>query len=268
VLPLRWVQLLGRLLGALWFEALPIRRRVALDNLGHAFPELPRRQHRLIAARAFEHVAITVLELFWLGRRHRRALERVISVEGLDEYDRIRGEGRGVVAVTAHLGNWDLLACSQALAGVPLSVVTKELGAPGLSRLWMERRRDAGVTLVPARGSALAILRTLRRGEVVGLIVDQRTPADEGGALIPFFGRPAWTTLAPHVLAARTGAALLPVWSSRRRDGTHVVRIGPEIALEPTPEATMTAINELVERWIRWHPEQWLWHHRRWADAE
>jgi KDO2-lipid IV(A) lauroyltransferase len=262
------VQRLGRLLGAIWFEALPIRRRVALDNVGLALPELPRRQRRLIAARAFQHVATTVLELLWLGRRHHRALERAVDVEGLEEYRRIRDAGRGVVAVTAHLGNWDILACSQALAGVPLNVVTKELGAPGLSRLWMERRRDAGVSLVPARGSALALLRALRRGEVVGLIVDQRTPAGEGGALVPFFGRPAWTTLAPHVLAARTGAALLPVWSSRRRDGTHLVRIGPEIALAPTPEATMAAINGLVERWIRWHPDQWLWHHRRWADAD
>lgn len=268
MLPLRWVQRLGRLLGAIWFEVLPIRRRVALENVGRAFPELPRRQRRLIAARAYQHVATAVLELAWLGPRHHRDLERAVRVEGLEEYRRVRAEGRGVVAVTAHLGNWDILACSQALAGVPLSVVTKELSAQGLNRLWMERRRSAGVALVPARGSALAILRALRRGDVVGLIVDQRTPADEGGALVPFFGRPAWTTLAPHVLAARTGAAVLSVWSTRRRDGTHLVQIGPEIALAATPEATMTAINELVERWIRWHPEQWLWHHRRWADAE
>lgn len=262
------MQRLGRLLGLLWFEALPIRRRVAIENVGRAFPELPRRRRRLIAGRAFQHVATTVLELLWLGRRRHQALERAIRVEGFEEYRRVRDQGRGVVAVTAHLGNWDVLACSQALAGVPLSVVTKELGAPGLSRLWMERRRDAGVTLVPAHGSALAILRALRRGEVVGLVVDQRTPAAEGGALVPFFGRPAWTTLAPHVLAARTGAALLPVWSTRRPDGSHLVRIGPEIPLAPTPEATMTAINATVERWIRWHPDQWLWHHRRWADAE
>ena len=267
-MPLRWVQRLGCLLGWLWFHALPIRRRVVLENLGRAFPELSPGRRRLIAAGVFGHVATTALELLWLGPRRHARLDRVVRVEGLEQYRALRDQGRGVVAVTAHLGNWDFLACSQALAGVPLSVVTKELHAPGLSRLWMERRRDAGVTLIPARGSVLAILRALRRGEVVGLVVDQRTPADEGGALLPFFGVPAWTTLAPHVLAARTGAALLPVWSTRARDGTHVVRIGAEIAIGRTPEETMTAVNHVVEAWVRWHPEQWLWLHRRWAAAD
>lgn len=263
-LPIGWVQRLGRLLGALWFSIVPIRRPVVVENLSTALPELSSSRRRAIAKQTFQHVATTVLELLWLSRPRFEDLEHLVSVEGLENYHRVREAGRGVIAVTAHIGNWDLLACSQAIAGIPLHIVTKELSARRLSQLWMNRRREAGIAFIPARKSILAILRALRRGEVVGMVVDQRTAADEGGVLLPFFGRPAWTTRAPHILAARTGAALLPVSSYRRRDGRHVVSVGEELELESTPEATMESINHHVEKWVRQNPEQWLWLHRRW----
>lgn len=264
-LPLRWVQALGLALGRIWYHLVPLRRRVALDNLARAFPEVPARQRARIAAGSFSHVATTVLELLWLDEGRGRRLGSIVSVEGFERYEAIRRSGRGVLAVTAHLGNWDLLACSQALRGVPLHVVTKELSSEGLSRLWMERRRETGVRLLPAAGSIRQVLRALRDGEVVALVVDQRTPAGEGGIESPLFGAPVWTTRAPATLAARTGAALLPVVSTRGRDGTHRVRIGPEIRPGRTAAETTAAINRQIERWVRWCPEQWLWIHRRWA---
>lgn len=263
-LKLSTVQRLGALLGTIWCWLLPIRRRVVRQNIAYALPELSARTRRQIAARCYRHVATTVLELFWLTGRPRPELDQVVVVTGLEHYERVREQRRGVVAVTAHLGNWDLLACSQALSGVPLSVVTKELSAQRLSRIWMEARERMGVKLLPSRGSILAVLRTLRRGEVIGLVVDQRTAADEGGAEVAFFGRPAMTTTAPHVLAARTGAAVLPVFSYRASDGVHHVEVGAEIETRSSAIATMTAINEAIEQAIRAHPEQWLWLHRRW----
>ncbi len=239
---------------------------MVLDNLAIAFPDKSAWSRRRIAARTFQNVAITVIELLWLGKTRHGEVWEFTSVTGLEHYHEIRNQGRGVIAVTAHLGNCDMLACSQALSGVPLNIVTKELSAEGLSAVWMERRIAAGVTLLPARGSILTIIRTLRKGEVLGLVVDQRTPRDQGGATLPFFGLPAWTTLAPHILAARTGAALLPVWSSRKPDGSHRVRIGPEISLETSAEETMTTINAMIENWIRSNPDQWLWLHRRWRS--
>lgn len=235
-----------------------------MKNLSSALPLLLKSDHRAIAIGTFQHVATTVLELLWLSRRRFEDLERLVAIEGLEHYHRVKEEGRGVIAVTAHIGNWDLLACSQAIAGVPLHVVTKELSSRRLNKLWMDRRREAGIVFIPARKSTLTILRALRRCEVIGMVVDQRTAADEGGVVVNFFGRSAWTTQAPHVLAARTGAALLPVWSHRRSDGTHVVTIGEELALESTPQATMESINAFVEAWIQQYPEQWLWLHRRW----
>ena len=265
LLPLRWVQRLGRWIGWLWSHLVPVRARVVTQNLALAFPELAPRVRRRIAHGCFAHVATTVLELFWLARQSREAVAAVVRVEGIEHYTAASEDGRGVIAVTAHLGNFDLLACSQALAGVPLHVVTKRLAASRLNEIWMERRRAAGVRLLAQSGSLEEILGALRRGDVVGLVVDQRTPAEDGGRLMDFFGAPAWTTLAPAVLGRRTGAAILPVMTVRLRDGTHLVRVGSEIRPGATSLATTADLNRRLEKWIRWNPEQWLWLHRRWA---
>ena len=251
-------------MGLIWYYLVPIRRRVVASNIASVFPHLSARQKRRIARGALQNVTVGALELLWLSRRKREDLQRLVEVKGIDVFNRIREQGRGVVAVTAHLGNWDILACSQAAAGVPLTVVTKELSSPRLNQLWMQSRVGSGLRLLPSKGSIREIMKTLRQGEVIGLVVDQRTPKEEGGELLPFFGRDAWTTLAPAVLAARTGAALIPVFTYRRRDGTHIVSICDEIAPASSSLATMVRINVLLERWIRNHAEQWLWLHRRW----
>lgn len=258
------MQRIGRALGWLWYYAVPIRRGVVRDNLDLALPELDPHHRRRIALGAFRHVATTALELLWSSHRPVEELLRAVRVEGLDHYQRIRAQGRGVVAVTAHLGNWDLLACSQAAAGVPLTVVSKALASPRLNRIWMRSRSRAGLRLLPPRGSIAELIRRLREAEVVGLVVDQRTPRSEGGQRIPFFGREAWTTVAPAVLAARTKAAILPVFAFRGDDGRHVVEILPEIEPGASGSATMARINSLLEDRIRARPEQWLWLHRRW----
>jgi len=265
-LPISWVQALGRVLGAIWYHVLPIRRRVVARNLALALPDVPLARRRAIARGTFAHVATVVLELLWSSRRTPVQLGRLVEVHGLDRYRVVREQGRGVVAATAHLGNWDLLGCSQAGAGVPLTIVTKTLSSPRIDRLWNRSRLASGLRLAAASGSIAQVIRSLRRGEVVGLVVDQRCPASEGGVRLPFFGHAAWTTIAPAVLAARTGAAILPVMTFRRRDGTHVVLVGEEIERRATAPATMAHVNSILERWIRNHPDQWLWLHRRWRQ--
>lgn len=251
-------------MGTLWYQLVPIRRRVVREQLKLAFPEFDGKQIRDISAAVFRNLATTVLEILWLGRADSRQITDLVEIRGLENYEKLRAQGRGVIAITAHMGNWDLVACTQALSGVPLNVVTKTLKTRGFSNTWMESRQRSGVRLLGMRGSALALVRALRKGEVVGLVVDQRTSIEEGGAAIPFFGRPALTTLAPHQLARRTNAALLPVWSFRCNKGNHVLVIDEELPLGATSEETMALVNEKVESWIRKKPEQWLWLHRRW----
>jgi KDO2-lipid IV(A) lauroyltransferase len=136
----------------------------------------------------------------------------------------------------------------------------------------MESRRASGLNIFAERGGVREVLRWLRRGNVLGLVVDQRTPPSRGGIRAPFMGQQVWTSTAAAKLALRTGAALVPVRIERRPDGEHDMFVEREIEVDaargPEAERRLTArINRVVERWVRARPELWLWLHRRFADV-
>ena len=177
-----------------------------------------------------------------------------------------------MIVVTAHFGNFDLLACSQAQRGYPLAIVSRELHGGGSNRYWMESRQTSGLSIFRERGGVRDVLRWLRKGNVLGLVVDQRTPPARGGVRAPFMGQEVWTSTAAAKLALRTGAALLPVRIERREDGDHDLFVEAEIEHDSEPgveaEHRLTArINEIVAGWVRARPEHWLWLHRRFADV-
>jgi KDO2-lipid IV(A) lauroyltransferase len=268
-LPFRAAQRVGAALGAVVHHLLPIRRGEVRRRIGERLGLGPLDARR-VARDCYRHLGTSALEFLWLAGRAPAALAPWIRHRGLEHFEGARAAGRGVVVATAHTGNWDLCACAEALRLGPLDVVTKSLRARGLDRYWMERRRQRAVRLHPARGSLAALVRSLRGGGVVALVIDQR--ADDGGVALPFLGAPAATSLAAATLAARTGAALVPVFSRRAADGSHVVDIEPSVVIDralPVSDAIVAATracNEALERAIRRAPEQWLWLHRRWDD--
>jgi len=271
----RRAQALGAFLGLVWFHALRIRRGVVRENLALALPHRGD-EHAAIAREAFRNVGINGLELLRLRTMPTAALAALVRVHDLQRYEAALARGRGVIVVTAHIGNFDLLACTRAMAGVPLAIVSRELHAGGSNRFWMETREASGLRIFPERAAPRRSLRWLREGRVLGIVVDQRTGPERGGIRVPFFGREVWTSSMAARLAERTGAALLPVRIRRADDGTHDVLVEPELADpssrpdEPAGARTLAActeINRVVERWISDVPGQWLWLHRRFLDT-
>ncbi len=179
--------------------------------------------------------------------------------------------GKGVIVVTAHMGNYDLAACAQAIRGVPINAIVKTIHWPPAHRFIFGSRERAGLKLISARGSKDDIRAALTRGEVVVFIIDQHM-LPRHGIICEFFGHPASTTPAPTRFALDTGAPIVPLWTYRKdRSGAHVLCVEPELVPE-TPYEDRDAnlrhnterLNRLVESWIRQQPEQWLWLHRRW----
>jgi len=258
---------LATLLGWLWFHLFPVRRRVALDNLRRAFPELRRRERRRLGAACFRHLACCALEFLRMPRLLEGQAKGLFEVEGEENLKQARAAGRGIIAVTGHLGSFDLLACYAARRWFELHVVSREQKVGWINRYWMESRRRWGVKILPPRGSALTIHRLLRNGAVVALLIDQHQPH---GLVCEFFGRPAACTTAPALLAYQTGALLLPVWSERLGPDKHRLHIAPaQEADRSRPrseevEKLTRQLNLWLEDCIRKRPEQWLWLHRRW----
>jgi KDO2-lipid IV(A) lauroyltransferase len=198
-----------------------------------------------------------------------------MSPEGGEALRRAASLGRGVVVATAHTGNWDLTACAAARwlsreLGAPLTVVTKRLSWEALDRYWQRLRAERGVSLVDAQGAATAVRDALVARGVVGLLVDQAPERASGVISLPFFGRPARHDLAPVVLAAKARAPLLLMLGFRTADGLH--RLEVVDTLDPADlrggrdawEQATLRISASLEAFVRAHPEQWLWLHRRW----
>jgi len=262
---------LGGWLGLAWFHGLRIRRGVVFRNLALALPERAA-EHRRIAREAYRQLGVTALELMAMRSLGPQELAARVRPRGLGYFEEAAARGRGVIVVTAHFGNFDLLACSQAARGVSLAIVSRELGRGGGNRFWMETRTASGLRILPRRGSGRGLLRWLRQGRVLGLVVDQRTGPRDGGLLTPFLGVPAWTTTAPAALALATGAAIVPVRLERGPDGDHELIVEPEIPLQPGDRdqaiaRTTGAINDAVGAWVAARPEHWMWLHRRFEGA-
>jgi len=272
-LPWSWMRPLGAGLGLLAGSVLRIRRRHVEASLqGAGIPAAG------VARRVYTSLGAGVFELLWLTGRPPEALAAcfTMSPEAAAALTRAGSLGRGVVVATAHTGNWDLTACAVArwLSPTPLTVVTKRLSWAALDRYWQRLRADRGVTLLDARGAAGGVRAALAAGSVVGLLIDQAPERASGVATFPFLGRPARHDLAPVLLAARARVPILVMVGWRTADGRH--RLELVESLEPgelrggrLASARATArIAAALEGFVREHPEQWLWLHRRWKQGK
>ncbi|MEK7367812.1 MAG: lysophospholipid acyltransferase family protein [candidate division NC10 bacterium] len=261
---------LGRLLGRLWYAVDARHRKIALENLARAFGSRTTAAEReAIARNHFIHLGYTFVETCRLRGLSAARLEQVVRVEGVEHRQRARERGRGVVVVTAHFGSWEVLTRAWLLVGEAAAIVARPLDNP-LLEAWIAGIRTAGGNrVIPKRHAFRHLVETLRRGGTVAMLLDQNV-AREQGVFVDFFGTLACTTTAATLAARRTGAALLPVVCPRRAPGCFTVRIGKEIPVAVTGDrrrdilATTAEATAVLEGFIREHPEQWFWVHRRW----
>ena len=223
-----------------------------------------------VARGMYLSLARGVLEL--VGMLFRGPERRLSEAFPWARIEALRASSQGAVIATAHTGNWDLVACAVA-SRMPLTVVTKRLHVRAADALWQRTRSRRGVRLVQAGGAARAAARALGAGEFVAMLVDQAPERRRGAVRLPFLGAPAWVDLSPALCALRARSPLVVAFPRRLPGGAHTVEIADVLTppLHPTREwavEAMTQVTVLLERFVREHPEQWLWMHRRWKGDE
>jgi|HubBroStandDraft_1064217.scaffolds.fasta_scaffold12311_2 KDO2-lipid IV(A) lauroyltransferase len=269
VLPWGALAPLGRVVGWLAGSVLRIRRAHVEGAMRAAGIDDP-----ATAARGmYRSLGASSLEFLWLAGRGDEAMRRVrIDAASEPSWREALARDRGVVIAASHTGNWDLAACAIA-KDVELAVVTKRLSVRALDAFWQSTRGARGVVLFEALGAVRQTRAALARGVAVAMMIDQ-VPASPGRALrATFLGRPALADRAPAALAASCGSPLVVAASARAADGDHVLyvldvlvppgRPGPRWIDEATAAATAA-----LDAFVRAHPTQWLWMHRRWKGLE
>lgn len=250
-------------------------RRRAVENLAGAFPEVPAPIREALARASFRALGRNTFEALRLaGTSPEKIQERVERVEGMQHFVDAHRAGKGIIVATGHIGCWELMPAYFVSIGYPISVVARRMKSERLNAKLGTMRASLGVSSIDRDENPRRILEPLRRGEILGVLIDQHTSV--AGVYVPFFDRPAYTPTAVAKMALATGATILPMGILRARNGRHVVHVAPAIPVERVRRDTASkdaAVRALtaecslaVERLIRLDPTQWVWFHHRWRE--
>lgn len=264
--PIRVLSLCTRGVAWLAFGCLWRYRRRMAQNIDLAMARtLPAPERKALLWRAWNNFARGVLETGAVVHFTKERILRFVAVEGEDHLQRALSKGRGVIALSAHLGAFTLIGPRLAAAGYPFSVVVKHPGDARFARLLDQYRARVGVGTIsarPRREAARGILKALRRNRIVLVIADE---FKSGGLTVDFLGRPAPAPRGPATLALRTGAPALPILAPRRPDGSPVLKIGEELEVVRTEDveqsvaATTRIFTRHLEEAVLRYPDQWNW---------
>ncbi len=262
----------GRFLGMsayyLWSE----RRRVGIENVKRVKEAgfLPDVRPEEVVKGCFQNLGISLIELIKLYHGRGRRLIKGVRVDGLENLQRALRKERGVLLITGHCGNWELMALFASKMGLNMRVVARRQNSAFLNRVLESARRRYGNEVIYKEGAIKQIIKTLKSGGIVGLLIDQSVVPSEG-VVVDFLGSPAWSMKAPVLIARKTGSPVVPAFIHRNRDG-HVIEIHPEVEalehIESDVASAVALLNSYVERYVMEHPSEWLWIHRRWKRRE
>jgi KDO2-lipid IV(A) lauroyltransferase len=268
----KWRDRLTEALAALWYRLDERHRRITRRNLEFAYGrELSPEAREQLARATFRHFVRFAWETLELLVAPRWYIKSRVVIVGAPRFDAALAQGRGVIGVAAHAGNWEYTVFGLALQWRPVAVVGRDLDHPWGARLARYLRQRSGNWMVGKQGGMKEILHHLQLNRVVGIVIDQNTAADQG-VLVEFFGKPARTTPVAALLARRRDIPVLPVFSRRLPDGRHLMAILPPIPIKKTADIEgdikrhLELQNRAIEAWVRTAPLQYLWLHRRWKN--
>jgi len=273
-LPRSWAYALAVLAArfAWWFS--PLARPRLEYNLKIACPELerdPKKLHRISRLNFRDH-AKAYADLMQLPRARVESMRPLLKVQGLEHLEQARALGKGVLAVSCHMGSYEVVAAIWSATLAPVSFFAEELEPRALFEWYRDTRARLGISVLPLdHGGIRKVLEALREQEMVITAIDRDITGT--GYLMPFFGKLAPIPLGPAAIALRTGSPLFPVCVYRLPDDTYMAEGTPLVFAESTGNARadqVRATGQLlrrIEQFIRSHPEQWHVPHRIWAGS-
>jgi len=265
----------GEAIGTIAFHTIGKARKIALNNLRLALgSEKNEQEIERICRSAFKNIARDMMEVSHFPQYEESYLRSLLRLEGSEYLDQALERGKGVVAISAHLGNFTLMAIRLAKEGYPLSIVTKYSKNPKIVKFITSYADSVGIESIPDKPRMACVaqsLKALKENRILMIHIDLNAPTTE--AWVDFFGYLVPTYKGPVVLSSRTGAPILPIFTVRNADQYHHVMIYPPLDLDVTENRerdihTNTAkITKTVEAMIMKYPEQWWWIHPRFKRA-
>ena len=264
LIPLPYRPYIGKFLGILAYLLSVHRKALARANLSVILGE----DKRYLALEVFKNLGMSLVEFLTLPFLSPKDLREFCLLQGKENLIKATSTGKGAILLTAHLGNWELIGARLVLEG--FNIISPARPQDKFEEKVNQIRMSRGYKTVSIYEGIIPLLSILRKGGVVGILSDQNILF--GGVKVPFFGIPISTPPGAAILALRSSAPVLPTFDIRIGK-RHIVYIGPPIPLIKNGNFRENVIkntakfNEIIEEWIRKHPEQWLWAHHRWRKV-
>jgi KDO2-lipid IV(A) lauroyltransferase len=247
-------------------------RKIGRINLRIAFPEMEAREAARIVRLCYLRIGTAAAEFVHIPKMDRKYVEEHIRIEGVEHIRRSeREQGSGVLAMTGHFGNWELSSHAYGTVFAPVAFIVRPIADSAWDRIVTERRERSGNRVIRKFDSAKEVMREVRRGTMIGILIDQNVDRNKG-VLVDFFTKKAYTTdgIARMALALRTNIHPGFIFRDPERKFHHTLRFGPAVPMDPEAPREEEVLrltrrcNEELENVIREDPTQWLWFHRRW----
>lgn len=269
-LPLPVLMTLSEILVMIYYSFDVKHRKIAGINLDIAFPGMKGGRKKEITRESYRNIARTVAEILKIGDLDDEYIRQKLTFEGLENIIGPHDEGTGVFAVTAHFGNWELMAAYFGKWYANIDVIVRPQKESFINEYVNRKREIYGNRVIVKFDSAREVIRSMQEGRIVGVLMDQDTHLHMG-VFVDFFGLPACTLDAVPRIAYATGAKIVPVFPFRDSSDKyrHTVRFYPAVNPETDDKEefvriSLERINGIFEEIIRKDPGHWLWFHRRW----
>ncbi|MEZ4871487.1 MAG: lysophospholipid acyltransferase family protein [Bdellovibrionales bacterium] len=265
-----WFKLfLGDAFAILWWDVLRIRRKVVLENLQIAFPEMSSTEKNKIARESIRNMGRGLIEYFKLPFLNKDNYSQWIQFEGLETVDKALAAGKGVCLLAGHFGNGDFCLAGLSLRDYQCILISKHFKVAWINDVWFGLRSKFGTRFIEPRNSTSQILKALRSNEIVIFVQDQFM-GPPIGCRVNFFGKETGSAMGLAMIARRTGAKVIPLYQYRAGGEQHVMRFEEEIPFEEkeskedTIQFMTQKYTDFIEAKVKEDPKQWMWVHKRW----
>ena len=263
---------LGRLLGRYSRFILPGRRRLAADNLRHAYPDKDEEWIEQQVELVFEHLGISAMEMLRIDQFDaKQDIERYFTFEGLEHLQQLKQNNTGAFILSGHIGFWEVGTFFMPQMGYNIDFVAKTIRNPYVDNFFRRQREAAGGKCIDSRHGARRIIRSLNEGRIVCVLLDQHV-SKKRAVVVNFFDRPAFATPIIAQIAMRGNTPVVPVFVYRNPDFSYRVVVEEPVYLDKhTGDDAITAhtqrLTDILENAVRRQPDQWFWVHKRWRRS-
>ena len=272
MLPFGAATALGKLTGILFFYISATYRKVAIKNLKLAY-NLTDKEAGRRALTVFKELGTTFAEIISFSPLSEKDIEERVEIEGYSNFLKAKEAGKGVFLLSAHLGNWEMLAAIHSMLSGSITVIYKKHKNPYVDGMITSIRQSSKIKAISRRNSARATISALKKEETVGILTDLHTSKEAQSVMVPFFKMPASTNYGLALLAIKTGAPIVPAFVVRNGKGRHLCTYKKPLFLKSTGDMDRdikegtARITAIIEEEIRKYPSQWYWVNDRWKST-